>query len=290
MKFYICNSFTNIAFEGNPAGVVFDDECTLSDTIMQKIAAQLNLVETVFVLPSSDRQYAFQMRYFTPFKELPMAGHPTLAAWHVLLKQNKVSEQGQYKVLTAGGVIDIEKRDRSIFLSQKKPSFMTINQSEKDDVLSVFSLKLSDLLEFPIVGVNSGLGHLVFGVKTLDTLMNMKFDINSLKGLCERYGLREAQIFCPEVFKSQNTIHTRNFCPRHGLEDPACGNGNAALGAYYMKYVESESSHIAINVEQGHIVEKPALIEVSGRKIAKDSYDIQIGGNAVLMAEGHFYL
>ncbi len=287
LKFYICNSFTQRSFEGNPAGVVFDDEGSLGCDMMQKIAAQLNLVETTFVLPSDHERFSCNMRYFTPLKELPITGHPTLAAWQIMLNTKRVSPQGQHKIKTQGGTINIEQERGSIYLSQSSPVFTEIVQDGVEEVLSVFSLAKEDLLDYPIAGVNAGLGHLIFGVKDIKTLFKMSFELDALKGVCHKYELQEAQIFSLETVDNQNTLHTRNFCPREGLEDPACGNGNAALGGYFLKYIEPDTGNIMLKAEQGHIINKPSLIEIKAKRKA-DGYDIQIGGKAVLMAEGSF--
>lgn len=290
IKFYICNSFTDKAFEGNPAGVVFDDTRSLSDSQMQKIAAQLNMVDTSFVFPSVSHDAACEMRFFTPHKELPMTGHPTLAAWWVMKHQNKLPVNYLPKIKTTGGIIEIEEIGQEIFLSQKKANFIAISDKDINTLLTVFSLKKQDLLDFPVMGINTGLGHIVFGVKNLDILYRLKFGIDGLKNICDLYNLQEAQIFTQEVLDKNNDLHTRNLCPRYGAEDPACGNGNAALGAYYLKFIAQGDKSIMLNAEQGHVMSKPSLIKIKGAKSSGDDYQIKIGGRAVIMAEGTMLL
>ena len=88
-NFYIVNAFTDKPFGGNPAGV-FLNASGLSDQQMQAIAKQLNLVETVFITPLNAKEADFELRYFTPHKELPIAGHPTIAAWCALAYAGQV--------------------------------------------------------------------------------------------------------------------------------------------------------------------------------------------------------
>ena len=83
-SFVQCDVFTDRAFGGNPLAV-FPDGRGIDDATMQRIAREMNLSETVFVLPPSDPAKALRrLRIFTPVIELPMAGHPVVGTWHVL--------------------------------------------------------------------------------------------------------------------------------------------------------------------------------------------------------------
>jgi len=75
-NFLVVNAFAVRPFGGNPAGI-FPHAEGLSDEEMQLIARQLNLVETVFVFRGTEPNVDRHLRYFTPLKELPIAGHPT---------------------------------------------------------------------------------------------------------------------------------------------------------------------------------------------------------------------
>jgi PhzF family phenazine biosynthesis protein len=88
-SFYQVDVFTKIPFGGNPLAVVFDSE-DLIDQNMQNIAREMNLSETTFVLPPGNLPVDFLVRIFTPEKELPFAGHPTLGTAHILRETGKV--------------------------------------------------------------------------------------------------------------------------------------------------------------------------------------------------------
>ena len=75
-RFVVVNAFATVPFGGNPAAV-FTNAQGLDDATMQAIARQLNLVETVFILPA-EGDADFRLRYFTPEAEIPVAGHPTI--------------------------------------------------------------------------------------------------------------------------------------------------------------------------------------------------------------------
>src|SRR5437879_1874793 len=83
VKFYQADVFTNIVFGGNPVAVI-PEAIGLTDREMQKISREMNLSETVFVLPPTSPAAEFRLRFFTPTQEIPFAGHPVIGAFYVL--------------------------------------------------------------------------------------------------------------------------------------------------------------------------------------------------------------
>jgi trans-2,3-dihydro-3-hydroxyanthranilate isomerase len=80
-RFVQVDVFTDRVFGGNPLAV-FLDARGLDDALMQQIAREMNLSETVFLFPPSRPDYAAALRIFTPAREVPFAGHPTIGtAW-----------------------------------------------------------------------------------------------------------------------------------------------------------------------------------------------------------------
>lgn len=83
LKFYQADVFTDDPFGGNPVAV-FPDAHGLADHQLQQIAREMNLSETVFVLPPTDQAAVVRLRIFTPTQEIPFAGHPVLGTFYVL--------------------------------------------------------------------------------------------------------------------------------------------------------------------------------------------------------------
>jgi trans-2,3-dihydro-3-hydroxyanthranilate isomerase len=108
-----------------------------------------------------------------------------------------------------------------------------------------------------------------------------------LDKLCSRFGVLEAQLFCFETKNSNLDLHTRNLCPREGMEDPACGVGNGALGAYLAKFKFPGRSEIYLKAEQGHIVNMPSVIHIKV-SVSGDNYKIDIGGSAKIISKNVF--
>src|SRR6202047_2703046 len=94
--------FTDRPMAGNPLAVVLEAD-GLSDTQMQAIARETNLSETTFVLPPQKREHAAKVRIFTPYVELPFAGHPTIGTGWVLLDEGLVGSDAAGFRLEGGG-------------------------------------------------------------------------------------------------------------------------------------------------------------------------------------------
>jgi len=284
--FYVYNSFTDQAFCGNPAGVVPDAD-DLSTEQMQLIARQLNLVETVFILKDTDPGVACRLRYFMPEGELPIAGHPTIAAW-AYLKDSQVSDNQNFKQTTGAGPIQVSLQDNKIYATQKTPTIRELKPFDWQAAAKLFKISEDDILKnYPAAVVDAGLGHLIFGLKSLDALMRMQFVPEELAQLCSALGARECQFYSLETMSSGFTAYTRNLCPRYGLEDPACGNGNAALGAYFATFIETGKDNSNFRFEQGHKVHMPAAIDVKVHSQNSTIQSVMIGGTAKRMVEGY---
>ena len=104
------NAFTDQPFAGNPAGVVTDAE-GLDANVMQRIARQMNLAETAFLVPPSDPDADIRLRWFTPAMEVELCGHATIAAFTAAAEHDVVSvaegEERQLRVETLSGVLRI---------------------------------------------------------------------------------------------------------------------------------------------------------------------------------------
>ncbi len=283
LTYHVANAFTNVPFQGNPAAVFLLDDWLETD-LMQRIARQINLVETIFVL--EEGKDAFHFRYFTPHEELPIAGHPTIAGLKVLHELGKLQSDHitirvkhktiQGKVDTSGDVPIFRVVFDGIEHGQPYPN--------REEVAKVLEILSEDIMsDLPIKPSDSGLGHLIVPITSLDALFKIKRHIEPLYALCERLGCMEIQAFTFDTLDKENDIHTRNICPREGLEDPACGSGNAALMAY-LATVEQEKRDFS--VEQGYINHFESIIHGS----IIDRHTVMIGGHAVLMSEGCFYL
>ncbi|MBV8281240.1 MAG: PhzF family phenazine biosynthesis protein, partial [Candidatus Eremiobacteraeota bacterium] len=98
MRYHVVDVFTTTPLEGNALGV-FPDASALDDARMQRIARELNLSETTFVLPAESSAEATRVRIFTPTSELPFAGHPTIGTAYILRRLGAVPHKARHFVL-----------------------------------------------------------------------------------------------------------------------------------------------------------------------------------------------
>ena len=292
-NFYVVNSFAEEKFGGNPAGV-FPDARGLDTKTMQSIAKQLNLVETVFITKTKNKKVDFEFRYFTPEKELPVAGHPTVASFIALAKVNMIdiSKKEKYLIKNKKGIQEIiikNQKNPVVIMEQAKPTLYKIIEDKKA-VADIFGIDVKDLSDtLPVQTVDTGLGHLIVPLKSLKALMKVKRNIKELKEFCQKNNATEAQIFTFETINKKMDLHTRNICPREGIEDPGCGIGNGALGAYLLKHHFKNEQNISLRAEQGNIVNMPCVIEIYGSEKDND-IKVSIGGKGKVMTKGEFYI
>src|SRR5947208_16242102 len=116
VKFYQADVFTDTVFGGNPVAVV-PDAGDLDGWEMQKIAREMNLSETVFVLPPTDPSAEYRLRFFTPVREIPFAGHSVIGAFYVLahaggLRLQEPVTLTHQQTRLGGFALDMTVRDR----------------------------------------------------------------------------------------------------------------------------------------------------------------------------------
>ena len=85
-KYFVCNVFTNSRFGGNPLAII-PDASELPEADFQLIAREFNFSETAFVLPPDGSSHTAKIQIFSPFSELPFAGHPTISTAIALARQ-----------------------------------------------------------------------------------------------------------------------------------------------------------------------------------------------------------
>ncbi|PDY79499.1 PhzF family phenazine biosynthesis protein [Bacillus cereus] len=291
-EFMVINSFSGENLTGNPAAIFFDPS-GLDNNTLQNIAKQINLVETVFVYPSYNADFLF--RYFTPNKEVSLAGHPTIAAFMALVNSKKIdlSKKTIYQIETQNGirevVIENVRNQVLVKMKQSSPKFISpiINKKTIANTLGINEADIA--FNLPIQTIDLGVKYLVIAVNSLSALMSVKRDVQLLQELCENLGVREVQIFTFDTYGEDFDFHTRNLCPREGMEDPACGMGNAAVGAYLAKNYYNKQKCIHLRAEQGTIVKMPCLIELFISRKEKD-IELYIGGTGKKVVEGKFFI
>lgn len=273
--------FAQEKFAGNQLAVV-TNASKLSEEVMQKIANEFHFSETAFIISHSTKGYA--IRIFTPSKEVPFAGYPTLGTAYVI--RNYIEKQivQQLKLILKVGQITVFFNGEIVWMQQKPPVFGKIFSLKF--FKEVLNLSGSDFdPAYQIQCVSTGLPFIIVPLKTLDSIKKAKINYNVLPKLIKMF---EAGIllFCPQTYSKINKLNVRVFVDAFGTpEDPATGSGNGCLAAYLSKHLYFGKSEIELSVEQGHEINRSSILHLKTRT-KDDNLLIEVGGQVRLVAKG----
>jgi trans-2,3-dihydro-3-hydroxyanthranilate isomerase len=292
-KFYQVDVFTGTPLGGNPLAV-FVDAKGLDEGYMQKIAREMNLSETAFVAPSSDREADFEVRIFTPSKELPFAGHPVIGTAHVLREIGEVSSDQKiiHLKLLIGTIPVYVEEDELLFMGHPQAKFLQIVTSV-DLVAESLGLPSSAIdLRWPCQIVSTGVPALFVPIKTLVSMQRIKINSAKLLEIFTPFGTDMIYVFTTETLDSCSTLHSRLFAPFIGVpEDPATGSASGAVGAYLAKHCVIEKDTLgSIKIEQGYEMKRPASIYVQVKQEGTTIKSIRVGGESVTIIQGQLQI
>ncbi len=282
------DAFTNTRFGGNPAGVVLDAD-ELDDATMRKIARELNLSETAFVLQS--KKAAFRMRYFTPTgHEVTFCGHSTVGALYMIAKEKRfgIEKEGLYpfEVEALCGVLKMEARvdnHDEIQVAYETPTIKlkktTISHSEVA-AAGGFNEQLINSA-FPVMYEETN-KDLYVVAKSLDALKKVECDPKTFAQFSKQHDIVTLCVFCPQTFDPENQFHMRCFAPLVGIpEDPFTGSVLGGLAAYVDSFgLLRKKALNRFQVEQGHFIERPGVVKVEFERKGK-AYHAKVFAQAV---------
>jgi len=281
------DAFTNKKFGGNPAGVVLDAD-ELDEATMRKIARELNLSETAFVL-SSDKGN-FQMRYFTPTgHEIAFCGHSTVGALYMIAKERRfgIKKIGNYEfdVKTLCGFLKMEVAidDREeIHVAYETPAIklkhVKISHEEVAKAAG-FELHLVDQ-SFPVMYEETN-KDLFIVIRSLEDLKKIECDPKSFAQFSKQHDIVALCALSPEAFDQKNQFHMRCFAPLVGIpEDPFTGSVLGGVTAYVDTFGLLPKGSSNFRVEQGHFIERPGVVKVEFSK-KRGTYHAKVFAQAV---------
>lgn len=297
-RFFTLDVFTEQALAGNPLAVVLDAE-GLNDHAMQAIAREFNLSETVFVCPPMDAKSRASLRIFTPGRELPFAGHPTVGTAVLLAirdhggQHRHVAFDLEEKVGLVPCSIEILSgaKGKAVFSLPKLP--MPVRDAAHDLALAqALSLKPGDIGfgRHRATVYSAGVDFTFIPVSGRDTLGAIRPDLNQWHAVSS--GERaNVYAYTNEVSDKGSHYRARMFALGMGLgEDPATGGAAAAFIGVVMEFDPPEDGQHKLTVEQGYEMGRPSQIDlhltVEGGVLVKAA----IGGSAVIISEGQLYL
>ncbi len=261
LAIYQVDAFTDRPFGGNPAAVCIVNE-ELADSLMQDIAAEMNLSETAFVSPGNGD---FSLRWFTPTTEVQLCGHATLAAAHVLWKEGHASADEVLEFNTRSGKLSARLNGDLVELD-----FPAESGREAEPPAQLLQALAVD----PVYVGKNRFDYLV-EVQSASTLRDMEPDFALLETLKMR-----GVIVTAESDREDWDFISRFFAPAVGVdEDPVTGSAHCFLGPYWSRKLKRSSLTGYQASERGGTVS----VRPEGQRVI-------LGGQAVTVMRGKLSL
>jgi trans-2,3-dihydro-3-hydroxyanthranilate isomerase len=289
--------FTDRRLKGNPLAVVFEAQ-GLSDAEMQAIAGEFNLSETVFVFASENPAHTARLRIFTPGRELPFAGHPTVGTAIALAEragaaqavdQVCVLEENVGPVRCAVRLSEGAAAFAEFDLPSKSSHVRLENALERQGIADALSISVKHVgFENHYPGIwSAGVPFLFVPVKDVATLGEVDFDAALWERVAPLTGGRlvSAYVYC----RGQNgaDFQARMFSPDMGIaEDPATGAAAAALSGVIHAHDRLPDGYHAFVIAQGVEMGRASKIHLHIDVTAGEISRARIGGEAVRVASG----
>lgn len=284
------DAFTDQAFGGNGCAVVHDGGALPVETCLS-FTRETGLVECTFVGPSDVADV--KIRYFLASREIPFAGHPTIATVASLLDRGLVAP-GKITLETGAGLVPIEIGPGArpqITMTQIAPDFGP--EVSPSLVASVLSLTPEDIIAPPQV-VSTGLPFCITVLKDHGALRRARLDIDALLRFRDHLNLPDGDVMEPYAVTLQgaspsgDTFGRLLLAPPSPAEDPFTGSATGCCGAYlWARGLIEHPSYIA---EQGHWMGRPgqAQVEVVGPRDAISG--VRVAGCGTLVMSGELRL
>jgi trans-2,3-dihydro-3-hydroxyanthranilate isomerase len=288
-RFATLDVFTDRRFAGNPLAVVLEPD-GLDTAAMQAIAREFNHSETVFVFAPEDRAHRARLRIFTPARELPFAGHPTVGTAVLLAlgdgekaAREIVLEEAIGPVQCVVGTVGGE-RGRARFTAPQIPSEAG-PASDPVAIAAALGLAPADIGfdHFRPSRWSAGTAFTFVPVSGLAAIARCRADVAEFDAAFGAGGM--AYVFCDETVVPSHDFHARMFAPTMGVpEDPATGSAAAAFAGLLAAHL-ADGNH-AIAIEQGYEMGRPSLIRLAMVLQNGKLVSASIGGDAVIVTEG----
>jgi len=291
--FWRVDVFADHPLEGNPLAV-FPRAQGLTDAEMLKIAREMNLSETTFILPSSAPGADYRNRIFTPGGEIPFAGHPSLGTAYVAAMEGivpmhdgvvRASQEVGIGVLpleltVSGGMVE------RVVMVQGAPK-LGGHLKNMDMLARALGVTPKDITATGLLPqvVSTGAPSLQIPLASADLLRNLRPDMNALRNFLGRIG-PDAGAYVFAWQGNGSDIHARGFFPQHGIaEDPATGSAAGACGAFLAGNGRFPLKDWLV-IAQGAEVHHPSRIEVSVATDGGRPAEVRVAGRVLPVMRG----
>jgi trans-2,3-dihydro-3-hydroxyanthranilate isomerase len=304
LSFVTADVFTDQVFGGNPLAV-FPDGRGLDDSTMQRVARELNLSETVFVLPPETAQETRRLRIFTPAMELPFAGHPTVGTAIILAETGELDGGGPWDIVFGEKVGPIPVRidsapDAPMTAPLSSARLPTAIDGVRDPAIlsALLGLPVTDLAQTNLqpAAYSAGVPFTIIPLASRAALSSIAFDVgvwrdhlaNSLAPHVYAISLEDSGLDDPTHGRH---VSARMFAPAMGIaEDPATGAAATALAGYLFDQQRPTADRTVWKISQGDDMGRPSTIILTADRAANGLSAVHVGGRAVIVSRGNFNL
>jgi trans-2,3-dihydro-3-hydroxyanthranilate isomerase len=276
LRFVFIDVFTDVPLAGNQLAV-FTDGRGLTDETMQALALEIGFSETVFALPAESPDADVRIRIFTPSRELPFAGHPTLGAAFVL---GGPLQKIVIRLETGAGVVPVElerEGPRIVFgwMEQPLPELRAVD--DPSAILAALGIERAGL---PVERCDIGPGHVYFELDSPASVAALRPDVQALAAATSD------GVNC--FARDGAGWKTRMFAPTHGVvEDAATGSAAGPLAAFLARHGRISFDE-EIEISQGAEIGRPSKLYARVEGSADRLERVLVGGSAVTVARGEF--
>ncbi len=259
-QFYFINAFTKEKFKGNPAAIVFLRE-KRSEEWMKYLAKELNQPITAFISKENGNNY--QLRWFTPTKEIDLCGHGTLGAAHILWSEGFSSSESTINFYTQSGLLQTELFEQQIILK------FNLKESTQTEVTE----KLKRVIDFHIKDAAWAEDRYILELENHDMVHNVMPNLDAIREL-EGPGI----IITSRGLDKYDFV-SRYFAPKIGInEDYVTGSAHCALASYWSGLLNKKEFTAYQDSERGGEIK----LKIKGEKV-------ELIGDCVTLLKGNLY-
>ena len=281
-EYALVDVFTDTKFGGNQLAV-FRDGQGIDATTMQAVAKELAIAETTFVLPK-EKDGDHKVRIFTPGKELPFAGHPTVGTTWVL----SGGRDGTLKLELTVGTLAVTVTRGFVEMEQPLPTFGPELRIDAKLVAAIGDVldDSDDPSPAPVQTVSCGNVFLFAPISGLRGMRDIRVSPNALGALLDEVGAMGLYAWTRETDRAGSHVHGRMFPTGVGFaEDPATGSAAGPLGAYLVRHGLAEPG-TAIVMEQGFEIGRPSILRARIDGTRDDITGVHVGGSVANVGGG----
>jgi trans-2,3-dihydro-3-hydroxyanthranilate isomerase len=287
IPFLTLDVFTEEPFAGNQLAV-FPRAEGLEVPMMQAIAAEMNLSETVFITGADTETPA--LRIFTPKVELPFAGHPTVGAAVALANMASAKRSERFPMSTKLGVVNAQIRRVANGLVQawiEAPALpKEVSRPETAAAAAVIGVKEDELAHIPAVW-SAGVPMTFIPVANREVLNRASAQMDVWNSLFRDSPAHQLYAFTLDEWQTGQEIHARVFAPGLGIaEDAATGAGAVALVGILHVLQQCRDGRRGWTVHQGLQIARPSKLLLDAEFSDGEVVSINLGGCAVPIIRG----